>query len=81
MYIWQCTESGWDGGNFLLSIPGFGCDWKSVGNTAVLVIAEQCVHSIRAFSLLALPLQWAESLERAQPAHLAQTGQQGYSMT
>lgn len=50
MYIWQCTESGWDGDNFLLSIPGFGCDWKSVGNTAVLVIAEQCVHSVRAFS-------------------------------
>lgn len=49
MYLWQHAESVWDGGNFLQSIPGFGCHW-SVGNTAVLVIAEQCTMSGLAFS-------------------------------
>lgn len=53
-FVLSCTlgniQSGWDGDNFLLSIPDFGCDWNSVGNTAVLVIAEQCVHNVKAFS-------------------------------
>lgn len=59
----------------VLSVTG------SVGNTAVLVIAEQCMHNVRAFVLL-LCLCSGQKAWREHNLHTwHRLAQQGYSMT